>query len=77
MIKALNGLRREFGLPTVPTITGTRTTSRRLRKSWRTTQKSVREGLWAGAATRHTMEQHRRIETATPEEQRRIFEEGL
>jgi hypothetical protein len=36
MIRALNGLRRDLGLPTVPTISGTRTTSRKHRTQWRT-----------------------------------------
>lgn len=60
MIKALNGLRRELGLPTVPTVTGTRTASRECRKRWRITL----------AQSRHrpndTMEHYRDLE-ACPE----------
>lgn len=37
MIRALNGLRREMGMPTVPTLTGKTRHARALRKQWRAT----------------------------------------
>lgn len=77
MIKALNGLRRDMGLPETPTLTGRRAPSRRLRKTWKAAFREVRHSQMRRAATRYAMQQHQRMEDATPEEQRRIFEEGL
>jgi hypothetical protein len=56
MIRALNVLRRELGMPTVPTITGTRTASRQRRKQWRAVLVQSRY------RTSDTMEHYRDLE---------------
>lgn len=60
MVRALNGLRRQLGMPTVPTLTGTRSASRKCRRRW----------LITLAQSRHrpndTMEHYRDLE-ACPE----------
>lgn len=56
MIRALNGLRRELGLPTMPTLTGKTRHARALRREWRI--------VWAGARLpwTDTMEHYRDLE---------------
>lgn len=56
MIPALNDIRREVGLPTVPTLTGRRRASRECRRQWRKACADARLDAFVGATTRATME---------------------
>jgi len=55
MTTALNNIRREVGLPTVPTLTGRRRASRECRRQWRKACARARLNAFVGAATRATM----------------------
>lgn len=56
MIPALNDIRREVGLSTVPTLTGRRRASRECRRLWRKAYADARLSALAGATTRYTMQ---------------------
>lgn len=63
--------------PTLPTISGKRPASRHQRRVWLATLRERRYDKCLREVTRHMMTTDERIRSASTEEQRRIFEEGL
>lgn len=65
--------RAHVGIPSFPTISGKRPASRRAKKQHARWLSDMRHMPQPNGA----MAQHRRMEMATPEEQQRMFEDGL